>query len=154
MMWMNLLNRKRQTERMNLHLLEGRMERRDRQGVWDGHLHTAIFKMDNQQREWMYSCWREEWREGIEREFGMGMYFLLFLKWIANKDLLCSTWNFAHCYVAAWRERSLGGEWMHVCVCVCVCVCMAESLCCSPGIVTTLFVNQLCHRTKINFKNK
>ena len=113
-----------QTERMNLHLLEGRMGRRDRQGVWNGHLHTAIFKMDNQQRECMYSCWREEWREGIERVFGMGMYFPLFLKWIANKDLLCSTWNFAQCYVAAWRERSLGGEWMHMCVCVCVCVCV------------------------------
>ena len=27
----------------------GRMEGRDSQGVWDGHVHTAIFKMDNQQ---------------------------------------------------------------------------------------------------------
>ena len=27
----------------------GRMGRRDSQGVWDGHVHTAIFKMNNQQ---------------------------------------------------------------------------------------------------------
>ena len=39
------------------------------------------------------------------REFGMDMYTLLYLKLI-TKDLLCSTWNFAQCYVAAW----LGGE--------------------------------------------
>ena len=27
----------------------GRMGGRDNQGVWDRHVHTAIFKMDNQQ---------------------------------------------------------------------------------------------------------
>ena len=36
-----------------------------------------------------------------DREFGMGMYTLLYLKWITNKDLLYSTWNSAQCYVAA-----------------------------------------------------
>ena len=30
------------------------MDRKDSQGVWDGHVHTAIFKMDNQQGP-MYS---------------------------------------------------------------------------------------------------
>ena len=25
------------------------MQGRDSQGVWDGHVHTAVFKMDNQQ---------------------------------------------------------------------------------------------------------
>ena len=38
---------------------------------------------------------------GIVREFGMDMYTLLYLKWITNKDLLCSTWNSAQCHVAA-----------------------------------------------------
>ena len=33
-----------QTQRMNLWLLGGR----ETQGVWDGHVHTAIFEMDNQ----------------------------------------------------------------------------------------------------------
>ena len=39
-----------QTKIRNLWLLEwGRMEGRGSQGVWDGCVHTAIFKMDNQQ---------------------------------------------------------------------------------------------------------
>ena len=29
------------------------------------------------------------------REFVMDMYTLQYLKWIINKDLLCSTWNSA-----------------------------------------------------------
>ena len=37
---------------------------------------------------------------GIVREFGMDMYTLLDLKWITNKDLLCSTGNSARGYVA------------------------------------------------------
>ena len=46
--------------------------------------------------------------EGIVREFGMDIYTLLYLKWITNKDLLCSIGNSAQCYVAAWMKRSLG----------------------------------------------
>ena len=34
-----------QTERMNLWLPEGKGGRRDRLGVWDWHVHTAIFKI-------------------------------------------------------------------------------------------------------------
>ena len=33
----------------DLRLPEGRMGGRDSSGVWDGHVHTAIFKIDNQQ---------------------------------------------------------------------------------------------------------
>ena len=53
---------------------------------------------------------------GILRELGMGMYTLLHLKWIANKDLLYSTGNSAQCYVAVWMGGELGGERIHVCV--------------------------------------
>ena len=42
------------------------------------------------------------------------MYTLLYLKWITNKDLLDSTSNSAQCYVLAWMEEGLGGEWIHV----------------------------------------
>ena len=38
---------------------------------------------------------------GIARELGMDKYTLLYFKWIANKDLLHSTWNSAQCYVVA-----------------------------------------------------
>ena len=38
----------------------------------------------------------------------MDLYTVLYLKWTANKNLLCSTENSAECYVAAGWERSLG----------------------------------------------
>ena len=34
---------------MNLHFPEGKGRERDSQGVWDVHVHTAVFKLDNQQ---------------------------------------------------------------------------------------------------------
>ena len=45
---MNLLTKQKQTQqtlRMSLWLPEGRMRGRDSQGVWDGHVHIATFKM-------------------------------------------------------------------------------------------------------------
>ena len=44
----------------------------------------------------------------------MDMYTLLYLKWRTNKDLLCSTWNSAQCYGAAWMGGEFGGEWIPV----------------------------------------
>ena len=55
-------------------------------------------------------------KEGIVREFEMDMYTLLYLKWITDKDLLCSTGNFAQCYMAAWRGGKFGGEQIRVSV--------------------------------------
>ena len=76
----------------------------------------------------------------------MNMYTLLYLKWMTNKDLLYSTWNSAHCYVAAWMEREFRGEWIHV--------CMAESLHCSLESITTSFDNWLYLRTNKKFFKK
>ena len=42
------------------------------------------------------------------------MYTLLYLKWITNTDLLCSTWNSAQCYVPARMGGGIEGEWKHV----------------------------------------
>ena len=39
---------------------------------------------------------------GIVRESGIGMYTLLYLKWITSKDLLYSTENSTQCHVTAW----------------------------------------------------
>ena len=61
-------------------------------------------------REQTYGYWGEGWREGIVKEFGIGMYTLLYLKRITNKDLLYSTGNSAQCYVAAWMGGESGGE--------------------------------------------
>ena len=46
--------------------------------------------------------------------WGMDMHTLRYLKWITNKDLLCSTGNSAQCYAAAWMGGEFGGEWIHV----------------------------------------
>ena len=53
-------------------------------------------------------------KEGIVREFGIDKYTWLYLKWITNKDLLCSTRNSVWCYVAAWLGRGVEEEWIHV----------------------------------------
>ena len=62
----------------------------------------------------MKSCdSKRSWRV---RELGVGMHTLLlmYLKWITNKDLACSTWNSAQCYVVAGMGGGFGEEWMHV----------------------------------------
>ena len=45
------------------------------------------------------------------RKASSGLYTLLHLKWITNKDLLYSTGNSSQCYVAAWMGKDFGGEW-------------------------------------------
>ena len=52
----------------------------------------------------------EGWWEGIVKEYVMGMYTLIHLKWIVNKDLLYSTWNSAQCYMAAWMGGQFRGK--------------------------------------------
>ena len=52
--------------------------------------------------------------EGIVRKFGMGVFTLLYLKQITNKDLLYSTGNSAQCYVAAWMGGEFGEEGIQV----------------------------------------
>ena len=50
-------------------------------------------KQTHKLRGQVYGCWGEGWGERMVREFGMGMYTLLYLKLITNKDLLYSTGN-------------------------------------------------------------
>ena len=42
----------------------------------------------------------------------MDLYTVLYLKWITNKDLVCSTENSAEC--GSWMGEEFGGEWIHV----------------------------------------
>ena len=46
--------------------------------------------------------------EGIVREFGMDMYTVLYLKWITNKDLLCSSGTLLNIMWQLGWEESLG----------------------------------------------
>ena len=84
--------------------------------------------------------------DGMDGEFGMVMYTLLYLKWITNKVLQYSTRNSAQCYVAAWMGRSLGenGD---------TCICMAEPLCCPPETITALLIGYIpIQNKKVKFK--
>ena len=64
--------------------------------------------------------WLCEEGDGIVREFGMGMYTLLYLEWITNKGLLYSTRNSTQGYAATRMVGEFGGEcgggeeWIHV----------------------------------------
>ena len=46
---MNFLTKQKDTHRLRTKLLVVAMGRMDGWGVWDGHVHTATFKMDDQQ---------------------------------------------------------------------------------------------------------
>ena len=67
-------------------------------------------------------------RQGV----GEVMCTLQYLKWIATKDLPCSTGDAAQCHVAA----RMGGVWGRTHPCVCV----AESLHCSPETATASLI--------------
>ena len=73
-------------------------------------------------------------KDGVVREFGIDRNTLLYLKWITNNVLLCSTGNSAQCYVASWMGREFGGEWITY-------ICMAESLYCPSETITTLLIS-------------
>ena len=75
---------------------------------------------------------------GIVREFGMGMYTLLYFKWITRIPYPMELCSILH---GSLDRRGIWGR-------IYTCVCVAESLCCSPETITTLFVNWLYPNTK------
>ena len=74
---------------------------------------------------------REGRGEGIVSEFGMDMYTGLNLKWMNNKDL---QGNSAQCFCGSLDGRGVWGR-------MDTCIRMAESLCCPPETITTLFIS-------------
>ena len=59
---------------------------------------TKPYRLTDLENEFMVTR-GEGWGKGIDWEFGMDMYTLLYLKWVTNKDLLNSTGNSAQYYV-------------------------------------------------------
>ena len=57
---------------------------------------NLLTKQKETHREWTYSC----------------LYIWLYSKWITYKDLLCSTWNSAQYYMAAWMGGEIRGWWI------------------------------------------
>ena len=64
---------------------------------------------------------------GRIREFGMGMYTLLYLKWITNKGTLLNV-------MCSLDRRGVWGRMDTY-------ICMVESLCCPPETITTLLIS-------------
>ena len=44
----------------------------------------------------MYSCWRQEWGEGIDRDFGMDMYLKVKVKSLSCVPLFVTPWTVAY----------------------------------------------------------
>ena len=49
---------------------------------------------------------------GLGWEFGISRHRLLYIEWINNQVLLCTTGNSAQCCVAAWMGGEFGGGYM------------------------------------------
>ena len=73
----------------------------------------------------------------------MGMYTLLYLKWVTNKYLLYSTWNPVQCCVSACMGREFGGRMDTY---IYIYIYISKSLHCSPETI----VNQLNPNKKLN----
>ena len=63
----------------------------------------------------IYGWWGEGWGKRIVREFGMGTYTLLCLKWITNKDLRIAQGTLLNVMRQPGWEGSLGeNEYMYM----------------------------------------
>ena len=72
----------------------------------------------------------------------MGMYILLYLKWITKKDLLFVTAQETQLSVI-WQpgwEGNLGED---------TCIYMAESLCCPPETITALLIGYTSKQNEV-----
>ena len=71
-------------------------------------------------------------------EHGMDRYTLLYFKKMSNKDSLDSKiLHMEHCSMLCGSLDGRG-DWERMDACI----CMAESFCCSPETITTLFINR------------
>ena len=64
---------------------------------------------------------------GINWEVGIDMYTLLYIKWITNKNLLCSIGN-SSLMAYMWKESKKRVDTL----------CITDSLCCTPETNTSL----------------
>ena len=71
---------------------------------------NSYLQNKNRLIEQSYNCQGKGLGGEIVREFGIDMYTVLYLNWIAIKGLLYSTENSAQCYVAAQVGEEFGGE--------------------------------------------
>ena len=51
------------------------------------------------------------WGKGINQEFGINIYILLYIKWINNKDLLYSTGNYTQYLIITYNGNESEKEY-------------------------------------------
>ena len=100
--------------------------------VWMN-LHTKQ-KETHRLRKWTCGCQGE----GLVRDFGKVMYIQLYLKWITNKDVLSSTWDFAQLFASLDERGSQGRMGMYSWV-----------PSCSPETITALLIGCIPIQNKI-----
>ena len=54
--------------------------------------------------------------EGINKEDGINIYTLLYIKYITNKDLLYSTGNYTQYFVITYKRKESEKEYTHTCL--------------------------------------
>ena len=67
---------------------------------------------------------------GMNQEFEINVYTLLYVKQIANKDLLYSTGNYTQYFVITFKVKEFEKEYIYICI--------TESLCCTPETNTAM----------------
>ena len=84
-----------------------------------------IYKTETDSQTQKTNLWLPKGKgEGINQEFGINIYTLLYIKYqIANKDLLYSTGNYTQYFVIACKGKESENEYMYL--------YMAESLYCT-----------------------
>ena len=80
---------------VGIDIAEGHRHRLTYLGKQEKHKTQQVKEQTHRLRKQTYGYWGEALGRGIDWEFGIDMYTMLYLKQTTNKDLLCSTGNSA-----------------------------------------------------------
>ena len=94
-------------------------------------LYTKQKQIDRHRKQ-TYGYQRGKVGKGINQEFGINIYTLLYIKQIIYKDLLYSTGNYTQYFVINYKGKESEKEYIYVHVYIdmyiCTCIYIAESL--------------------------
>ena len=81
---------------------------------------------------------------GINQEFGINIYTLLYIKQITNRDLLYSTGNYTQYFVITYKGKESEKEYIYnIYIIYNIQIYITESLCYTPETNTTLLINYI-----------
>ena len=108
-------------------------------GIKKKDTNESIYKTETDSQTQKANLWSPKGKGswgGINEEYGINRYTLLYVKQISNKDLLCNTRNNIQYLIITYN----GKLYVYVCayIYVCVCIYVSESLCGTPEINTIL----------------